>query len=107
MGMQTRIPIPLPAERRIHREARSAARREIALKLHLEGKTLAAIGAVLGVSTTRAFQMLRKAKRLISENEKGAPSQERPLDSIGPLAAGRNHEQPNGIASRRSDARQQ
>jgi hypothetical protein len=44
MGMPTRVTIPAPAERRIRREARSAARREIALKLHLEGKTLAAIG---------------------------------------------------------------
>jgi hypothetical protein len=72
--MPSRIPIPAPTLRRIRREARSAARREIALKLHVEGKTLAEIGAVLGISVTRALQMVRKAKRLISESEKGAPA---------------------------------
>jgi hypothetical protein len=88
--MVIRAPIPPAAERRIRREAWSAARRELALKLRQEGKTLAAIAAVLGISTPRALQMVRKAVRLISETEKGAPSQERPSDSTGPLAAARN-----------------
>jgi hypothetical protein len=84
MGMPSRIPIPLSAARRIRREARSAARREIAFRLHREGKTLAAIGAVLGVSTTRAFQMVRKAKRLLAEEGASAATAERPFDPIGP-----------------------
>jgi hypothetical protein len=95
MGMPPRIPIPPSAARRIRREARSAARREIALKLHLEGKSLAAIGALLGVSITRVHQMLRKAKRLASGNEEGASAAtaERPFDSNNsPLAAGRSDE---------------
>ena len=84
----TRISISSSAQRRLRREGYAAARRELALKLHREGQTLAAIGAVLGVSTTRAFQMVKKGKRLIAENEKeGAPSQGRPSDSTGPLAA--------------------
>jgi hypothetical protein len=84
-----RISISSSAARRLHREGYSAARRELALKLRQEGKTLAAIGAVLGVSTTRALQMVRKAARLIGEREGvpcvGAPSS----DSSDPLAAGR------------------
>jgi hypothetical protein len=90
--MLTRVPIPPPAERRIRREARSATLRERALALRQAGWTYAAIGRALGVSTTRALQMTRKAERLIREcsNEEGAPSQGRPFDSIGPLAAGRN-----------------
>jgi hypothetical protein len=92
--MQTRISIPGSAERRIRREGHSAARRELALKLHLEGKPLCAIGGVLDVSTTRAFQMVRKAKRLLSKTEKGAPSQGRPSDSNDdPPAAGRNSDE--------------
>jgi len=67
MGMQARIPIPLPAERRIRREARSATLRERALALRQVGWTLANIGQALGVSTTRAFQMVRKAERLIAQ----------------------------------------
>ena len=93
--MQTRILIPPPAERRIRREARSAAFRERALALRQQGWTLAAIGEALGVSTTRAFQIVRKAERLIrrhsNENEEGAPSQGRPSDSNSPLQTGRNH----------------
>ena len=66
LGSQlARVPhIPPSAERRIRREGRHAARRELALKLRREGKTLAAIGAVIGVSTTRALQMVRRAERL-------------------------------------------
>jgi len=67
--MLIRIPIPLPAERRIRREARSAILRERALALRQAGWTYAAIGRALGVSTTRALQMVRKAKRLISKGE--------------------------------------
>jgi len=67
--MLTRIPIPPPAERRIRREARSAILRERALALRQAGWTYAAIGRALGVSTTRALQMVRKAKRLISKGE--------------------------------------
>ncbi len=69
------IAIPESAARRIRREGHSAARRELALKLHLEGQTLVAIGAVLGVSPTRVYQMIRKAERLrlLSESKQGAP----------------------------------
>jgi hypothetical protein len=99
--MLTRVPIPPAAERRIRREARSATLRERALALRLAGWTFASIGIALGVSTTRALQMVRKAERLIAErvaerdassnNEPGAPVWERPLDSNdGPFAAGRN-----------------
>lgn len=78
--MHGRIAISSSAERRIRREGRHAARREIALNLRQEGKTLAAIGAVLGVSTARALQMVRKAERLIYErsSKEGAPATERP-----------------------------
>jgi hypothetical protein len=76
--MLTRVPIPPPAVRRIRREGRAAARRELALKLRQEGKTLAAIAAVLGVSTSRAHQMARQAARLISETET-----QRPPDASG------------------------
>jgi hypothetical protein len=62
--MHGRIAVSSSAERRIWREGRHAARRELALKLRQEGKTLAAIGVVLGVSTSRAFQMVRKAERM-------------------------------------------
>jgi hypothetical protein len=85
--MQTRVPIPAGAERRIRREARSAARREIALKLRQGGKTLAAIGEALGVSLTRARQIIRKA-----EFAEGAPATERPsADSNQPAANGPKH----------------
>ena len=79
--MHGRIAIPPPAERRIRREARSATLRERALALRQAGWTLANIGQALGVSTTRAFQMVRKAERLIrerSESEEGTPARERP-----------------------------
>jgi len=89
--MLTRIPIPPPAERRIRREERSATLRKRALALRQAGWTLARIGQALGVSTTRALQMVRKAERLMSESNEGAPVWERPLDSNDdPLAAGRN-----------------
>jgi hypothetical protein len=95
--MLTRVPIPPPAERRIRREARSATLRERALALRQAGWTLAHIGAALGVSTSRALQMVRKAERLICErsSKEGTPVAECPLsDSDDPLAAGRsNHEQ--------------
>ena len=65
--MLTRVPIPAPAERRIRREARSATLRERALALRQAGWTLANIGQALGVSTTRAFQMVRKGERLIAQ----------------------------------------
>jgi hypothetical protein len=66
--MRTQTPAVLPrTERRIRREARSATLRERALALRQAGWTLAAIGQALGVSSTRAFQMVRKAERLISE----------------------------------------
>jgi hypothetical protein len=79
--MHGRIAIPPPAERRIRREARSETLRALALSLRRGGWTLAAIAKVLGVSTTRAFQMVRKAERLIrerSESEEGTPARERP-----------------------------
>ena len=71
LGSQlARVPhIPPSAERRIHREGRHAARRELALKLRREGKTLAAIGAVIGVSTTRALQMVRRAEQTFRRGE--------------------------------------
>jgi hypothetical protein len=72
--MVARVPIPPPAERRIRREARSATLRERALALRLAGWIYADIGIALGVSMTRALQMVRKAERLISKTEKGAPS---------------------------------
>ena len=71
-----RIAIPSAAERRIRRESHHAARREIALRLRREGKTLAAIAAVLGVSTTRAFQMVRKAARLARAEQVFTPTRE-------------------------------
>jgi hypothetical protein len=88
--MLTRVPISPTAERRIRREARSATLRERALALRQAGWTFADIGCALGVSTTRALQMVRKAERLIHERKEGAPSRERPCDSDDPLAAGRN-----------------
>jgi hypothetical protein len=99
--MHGRIAISSSTERRIRREARSETLRERALALRRAGWTLASIGTALGVSTTRALQMVRKAERLIAErvaerdassnNEPGAPVWERPLDSNDdPLAAGRN-----------------
>ena len=69
------ISIPKSAARRIRREGHSAARRELALALHLQGKTLVAIAAVLGVSATRVHQMIGKAERRAAalRNRKGAP----------------------------------
>jgi hypothetical protein len=62
--MPTRIPIFSPTERRIRREARSATLRERARALRQAGWTFARIGQALGVSTTRAAQIVRKAERL-------------------------------------------
>jgi hypothetical protein len=62
--MLTGVPFSL-AERRIRREARSATLRELALRLRRDGATYAAIGAVLGVSSTRARQIARKADRFV------------------------------------------
>src|SRR4029077_1698195 len=52
--MLHRIPISTPAERRIRREARSAALRAQALALRRSGTTYAEIGDALGVSLERA-----------------------------------------------------
>jgi hypothetical protein len=97
------VPIPPAAERRIRREARSAALRERALALRQAGWTFTSIGIALGVSTTRALQIVRKAERLIAqrvterdaspENEEGAPATERPSDCNSPLVPGHNDEQ--------------
>lgn len=83
-----RTAISASIERRIRRETRSAILRERALALHQAGWTYAAIGVALGLSLTRAFQLVRKAKRLMNE---GALSQGRPLDSTGPLQVGRRN----------------
>jgi len=74
-----RIAIPGPAERRIRRESHHAARREIALRLRQEGKTLAAVAAVLGVSVTRAFQIVRTAERLRRAEQVFTPTREDPF----------------------------
>jgi Sigma-70, region 4 len=59
------IPIfSAPADRRIFREARSAALRAQALALRQSGATYADIGAALGLSLERARQIVRKAERL-------------------------------------------
>jgi hypothetical protein len=62
--MLNRIPISTPAERRIRREARSAALRQQGLALRKDGATYVAIGAALGLSLERARQIVRKAERL-------------------------------------------
>jgi Sigma-70, region 4 len=62
--MLHRIPISSPADRRIFREARSAALRAQALALRQSGATYADIGAALGLSLERARQITRKAERL-------------------------------------------
>jgi hypothetical protein len=80
--------IPPAAERRLRREGRSAAMRERALALRQAGWTYAAIGQALGVSSTRALQLARKAE-LIRSNEKDALSQGRPSDSNDPPQTGR------------------
>ena len=80
-------PIPPSAERRLRREGRSAVLRDRALALRQAGWTYAAIGQALGVSTTRALQLVRRAEWI---REKGAPSQGRPSHSDDPLAAGRS-----------------
>jgi hypothetical protein len=102
--MHGRIAIPSSAERRIRRETRSATLRERALALRQVGWTLANIGQALGVSTTRAFQMVRKAERLSREpsSKEGTPARGCPSDSNDPLAAGRNHEQPPWYPPRRT-----
>jgi hypothetical protein len=82
-------PIPSSAERWIRREGRSAAMRERALALRQTGWTYARIGQALGVSTTRALQLVRKAEWEIRSSEKGAPSQGRPSDSNDPRQTGR------------------
>jgi hypothetical protein len=68
--MRIQTPPVLPrTERRIRREARSATLRERALALRQGGWTFAKIGHALGVSTSRAVQMARKAKRLICSSK--------------------------------------
>jgi hypothetical protein len=64
MAMLSRFPPLTPAERRIRREARSAALRAQALALRRTGATYGAIGAALGLSLERARQIVRKAERL-------------------------------------------
>jgi hypothetical protein len=59
--MQSRIPISSPTERR---KARYATLRERALALRQDCATYAAIGAALGLSLARAYQIVRKAERL-------------------------------------------
>ena len=97
--MHGRIAISSSTERRIRREVRSETLRERALALRRSGWTLARIGIALGVSTTRVFQMVRKAERLAEsierdaspDNEAGTPIPGCPPDSDdGPFAAGRN-----------------
>jgi len=98
--MHGRIAISSSAERRIRREARSETLRERALALRRGGWTLARIGTALGVSTTRVYQMVRKAERLIAErvaehdslNEAGTPGGCPPV-SNDPFTADRNDEQ--------------
>jgi hypothetical protein len=58
------VPISSPTERRIRREARSAALRERALALRQAGATYAEIGDALGLSLERARQIVLKARRL-------------------------------------------
>ena len=67
MRMLSRVSIPAAAERRIRREARSKILRERALALHQAGWTYARIGQALGVSSTRAHQIVRKARRLAND----------------------------------------
>src|SRR5437660_12024013 len=84
--MKMRAPFPPAAERRIRREARSATLRERALALRQAGWTYIAIGIALGVSLTRAHQIVKKAARFAAE---GAPTMERPsADSNQPAANG-------------------
>jgi hypothetical protein len=54
-----------PSERRLHREAQSAALRERTFALRQAGATYAGIGHELGISLERARQIVRKAERLI------------------------------------------
>jgi hypothetical protein len=56
-----------PAERRISREAESAALRQQALALRQTGATYAAIGSELGLCLERARQIVFKAERLIND----------------------------------------
>jgi hypothetical protein len=64
MQMLTRPTFSTPAERRIRREARSAALRVRAFTLRQDGKSYAAIGAALGLSLERARQVVLRAERL-------------------------------------------
>ena len=100
--MHGRIAISSSTERRIRREARSETLRERALALRRAGWTLARIGIALGVSTTRVFQMVRKAERLAEsierdaspDNEAGIPIPRCPsVSDDGPFAADREAEQ--------------
>jgi hypothetical protein len=63
--MHDRIPISTPTERRIRREARSAALRAQALALRQSGATYAAIANALGLSVGRAVQIVRRGERLV------------------------------------------
>jgi hypothetical protein len=53
-----------PADRRRAREARSAEMRARAVALRQDGQTLARVGQTLGISTSRAAQIVAKAARL-------------------------------------------
>jgi hypothetical protein len=64
MRMRSRIPHLTPAERRLRREAQSAALCQRAFALRQTGATYAAIGGELGLSLERARQIVRKAERL-------------------------------------------
>jgi len=62
--MDARSPETTPAERRLRREAQSAAMRERTLALRQAGATYAAIARDLGLSPERARQVVFKAERL-------------------------------------------
>ena len=65
--MRPCAPVPhlTPAERRLRREAQSAALRQRAFALRQTGATYAGIGRELGLSLERARQLVHKAERRI------------------------------------------
>jgi len=62
--MHSRIPNSTPTDRRLHREARSAEQRKLALALRRDGATYAVIAVALGVCLERARRITRQAERL-------------------------------------------
>jgi len=62
--MDASLPNSTPAERRLRREAQSAALREQAFALRQAGATYAAIGRELGLSLERTRRIIFKAERL-------------------------------------------